>query len=620
MVDDEREAGRLGGLVGDVRSGVGGAVAPGREARAAATEGFFTSHPQPVVVFDPRTLELLAVNPACSLVFGFRPDSLSGLRILDLHPGEARGALRERYSVAVPPYVVDSLGAVAGSNGGAGGTGVRLSGKSGEFDGVVNVFETVFAGRQARLALVNDVTQHARSESDLNERLALAQKVQYLAHNDPVTDLPNRERFETLLLDALSAARGANLKVAVLYLELHGFRLIHDGISQAAADDMLRAAARRLRTVTHGAHVARFGTDEFAIVTRPLSDTVEATNIAQRVVATLVEPLNLDGKTVTFRPRVGVAVYPDHADKPGDLLKAASQAKFRAKAARGPSFAVFRPGMRVQAVERLTFEGERRDARGSGQLTLYYQPRLRLSDAQLVGVEALVRWRHPDRGLLSPDSFVPLAEEAGLIGTLGREVLEMATSQLRLWQDGGFSVPRVAVNLSPLEMRSGGLIEQVRWALNKARMPAERLELEVTETAALIDRHRGSEVLAALRAMGVTVTLDDFGTGYASLTHLRELPVDAIKLDRGFLEQQGKPLTQGADLAILKAVAALGRALGVSVTAEGVETEAQLLQVVEAGCDSVQGFLVSRPVAPAFVQDAARKASGVLDALRVGRR
>jgi len=608
MGDDEREAGRHGDVDG------------GRDVRAAATEGFFRSHPHTVVVFDPRTLELLAVNPAGCRVFGLTAEALSGLRILDLHPGETRAALRARYAAAVPPYVVDDPGARGSERGGPDRAGVRLAGTAGEFEAVVSVFETVFDGRPARLALVDDVTQHERSESDLNERLALAQKVKYLAHNDPVTDLPNRERFETLLLDAMSAARGANLKVAVLYLELHGFRLIHDGISQEAADDLLRAAARRLRTVAHGAHVARFGTDEFAIVTRPLSDTVEATNIAQRVVATLVEPLNLDGRTVTFRPRVGVAVYPDHADKPGDLMKAASQAKFRAKASRGPSFAVFRPGMRVRAQERLSLEGELRDALGSGQLTLYYQPRLRLTDAKLVGVEALIRWRHPERGLLSPDSFVPLAEEAGLVGTLGREVLDMAATQLRLWQDGGFSVPRVAVNLSPLELRSGGLIDQVRWALNKARLPAERLELEVTETAALIDRHRGSEVLAALRALGVTVTLDDFGTGYASLTHLRELPVDAIKLDRGFLEQQGKPLSSEADLAILKAVAALGRALGVSVTAEGVETAAQLKQVVEAGCDSVQGFLLSQPVAPAFVQDAARKASSVLDSFRVGRR
>ena len=608
MRDDEREAGRGGGVDG------------GRDARAAATEGFFTSHPQPIVVFDPRTLELLAVNGAGCRTFGIAGDALSGLRVLDLHPGEARTLVRARYQSAVPPFVIDTLAAPGEDGSRSGPAGVRLTGTNGEFDGVINVFETVFDGKPARLALVNDVTQHERSESDLNERLALAQKVQYLAHNDPVTDLPNRERFETLLLDALSAARGANLKVAVLYLELHGFRLIHDGISQEAADDMLRAAARRLRTVAHGAQVARFGTDEFAIVTRPLSDTVEATNIAQRVVATLVEPLTLDGKTVTFRPRVGVAVYPDHADKPGDLMKAASQAKFRAKASRGPSFAVFRPGMRVRAQERLSLEGELRDALGSGQLTLYYQPRLRLADAKLVGVEALVRWRHPERGLLSPDSFVPLAEETGLIGTLGREVLDMATTQLRMWQDGGFTVPRVAVNLSPIELRSGGLIDQARWALNKARLPAERLELEVTETAALIDRHRGSEVLAAMRAMGVVVTLDDFGTGYASLTHLRELPVDSIKLDRGFLEQQGNPLAPGADLAILKAVAALGRALGVSVTAEGVETEAQLKQVVEAGCDSVQGFLVSQPVAPAFVQDAVRKASTVLDRFRVGRR
>lgn len=608
MGDDERDNGRTG-LDGDAPA-----------TRAAATEAFFSTHPQPAVVFDPRTLELLAINAAAAARFGIAADALSGLNVLELHHPDTRASLRAQYVTGTPPFAVRRLAADNTVISDVGRTGARLVARGGEFSAIVNVFETVYDGRPARLALINDVTQHDRAEAELNERRALEQKVSYLSHNDPVTDLPNRERFETLLLDALSRAKAANAKVAVLYLELHGFRLIHDGISQDAADDMLRAAARRLRTVSHGAQVARFGTDEFAIVTRPLSDTVEATNIAQRVVATLVEPLTLESRTVTFRPRVGVAVFPDHAQTPGEIMKAASQAKFRAKASRGPAFAVFRPGMQARAKERLDLEGELRDALGAGQLTLYFQPRLRLSDARLVGVEALVRWRHPHRGLLSPDSFIPLAEETGLIGALGKEVLDLATTQVRLWQDGGFSVPRVAVNLSPLELRSGGLIDQVRWALNKARLPADRLELEVTETAALVDKHRGSEVLAALRAMGVAVTLDDFGTGYASLTHLRELPVDGIKLDRGFLEHSGRPAALGADAAILRAVAALGRALGVTVTAEGVETEAQLTQVIEAGCDTVQGFLVSQPVAPAFVQDAVRKASTVLDRFRVGRR
>ena len=382
-------------------------------------------------------------------------------------------------------------------------------GREGEFEAAVSVFELTYAGRPARLAIVADLSARLKVEAESDQRRVLEQRADYLTYNDPVTDLPNRQRFEALLLDAMADARASGTRVAVLYLELHGFRLIHDAISQDAADDMLRLAARRLKTISHGSTVARFGTDEFAILTRPLHSAIEATDIAQRVVGVLVEPLTLEGRSVTFRPRVGVAVFPDHADKPGDLMKAASQAKFRAKASRGPAFAVFRPAMRVRAAERLALEGELRRALGAGQLVIYYQPRLDLRDASLAGVEALVRWRHPERGLLSPDSFVPLAEETGLIGALGQEVLERALEQLRLWQEGGFVVPRVAVNLSPLELRGGGLVDRVKTALNRARLPANRLELEVTETAALVDRNRGSELLAELRSVGVTIALDD---------------------------------------------------------------------------------------------------------------
>ncbi len=578
---------------------------PGR-----ATEAFFRTHPQAVVVYDPATLELLAVNPRAASVFGLPAGPATGRTLMDLHAGEPPAAVARDYATAQTPFLAALNGAPT----------IMLRGASGEFEAVVSVFELVYGGRLARMAICAELAGRRPADSYEEERKALQQRVEYLANHDPVTDLPNRQRFETLLLDALAAARAARLKVAVLYLELHGFRLIHDAVSQDAADDMLRLAARRLKAVAQGSTVARFGTDEFAIVTRPLQDTVDATDIAQRVVSGLVEPVVLEGRSVTFRPRVGVAVFPDHAETPGALMKAASQAKYRAKAARGPSFAVFRPAMQVRVQERLELEDELRQALGKDQLTLYYQPRVDLRTGRLAGAEALVRWRHPERGLMSPDSFVPLAEETGQIVSLGREVLDLALAQVNRWDEAGFKVPRVAVNVSPLQLRGGGLLEDVRDALQRAGLTASRLELEVTETAALADRRRGSDVLAELRRVGVKVTLDDFGTGYASLAHLHELPVDAIKLDRAFLEQAPGYAGQGSELAILKAVAALGKAIGVEVTAEGVETEEQLHQVIEAGCDSVQGFLVCQPVAPALVQDAARRGLAVLERARASRR
>lgn len=472
-----------------------------------------------------------------------------------------------------------------------------------------------------------EVRRFIKVAEDVTATHALSERVDYLAHYDPVTDLPNRTAFERQLLPALAAARAADRKLAVLYLELNGYRLVHDSLGQDAGDDMLRAVARRLRGLGDGAVAARFGGDEFAVLTRTFEDAVEATGIAQRVVGALVEPLTLAGRPVALRPRVGVAVFPDHAERPADLMKAASQAKFRAKSARGPSYAFFRPAMEARARERLALESDLRAALGSGQLVLHYQPRIQLYDGRLAGVEALVRWQHPERGLLGPNAFVPLAEETGMIVDLGREVLQQACVQLRRWQDAGWTVPRVGVNLSTVELRAGGgLVEQVRAALSEARLAPQRLELEVTETAALVDG-RGAEVLTELRSIGVLVTLDDFGTGYASLAHLRELPIDALKLDQRFLERIGRDdgaaaqppphpdhppkntaeRRAGVDVAILRAVATLGRALGVPITAEGVETPEQLIQVRDAGCDAAQGFLLSRPE-PA---DALAKAVGV---------
>src|SRR5690606_25962249 len=404
-------------------------------------------------------------------------------------------SVRRDYMAAQTPFLANMNGAAT----------VRVRGVRGEFEAVVSVFELVCGGKTARMAICAELGARRADDAFYEERKALEQRVDYLANNGPVTDLPNRQRFETLLLDAMAAAKSAQHKVAVLYLELHGFRLIHDAVSQDAADDMLRLAARRLKSVAQGSTVARFGTDEFAIITRPLHDTVDATNIAQRVVGGLVEPVVLEGRSVTFRPRVGVAVFPDHAATPGALLKAASQAKYRAKAARGPSFAVFRPAMQVRVQERLELEDELRQAFGTGQLVIYYQPRVDLRSGRLVGVEALVRWRHPERGLLSPDSFVPLAEETGQIVALGQEVLGLALDQVVRWQQAGFTVPRVAVNVSPLQLRGGGFYEDVRKALQRSGLEGGRLEVEVTETAALADRRRGSDVLAELRRLGVRV-------------------------------------------------------------------------------------------------------------------
>ncbi len=442
------------------------------------------------------------------------------------------------------------------------------------------------------------VLQYLKVAEDISEHKAMSAQLEYLTSHDALTDLPNRSAFQDRLERAVRECAADGRRTAVLMLDLQGFQLLNDSLGRESADELLRVAARRLPSaVGHGATVARLGRDEFGIVSGPIGQAVEATRVAERVLAALDEPVELDGRTTVLRPRIGIAVYPDHATRPTDLMKDASLALSRARASGGPSFAYFTPAMDVRARERFVLEGELRQALAEGALEVYYQPVVSLASGRATAVEALVRWRHPTRGLLSPEAFVPLAEETGHIRALGRTVLERACDQMRRWLNAGLPLTHVAVNLSPLQLRSPGLLEEVREVLRASGLEPRCLEFEVTETAAMLDHDRGAEVLAELRALGARVTLDDFGTGYASLAYLRDLSFDALKIDRAFVQRLG-PGARPADDAILAAVVALGRGLDVRVVAEGVETSEQMRAVSAAGVDAVQGFLLARP-APA---------------------
>jgi len=442
------------------------------------------------------------------------------------------------------------------------------------------------------------VRQYLKVAEDITERRVMSAQLEYLASHDALTDLLNRSGFEERLVTALADRRADGRRVAVLELDLQGFQLLKDSLGTEAGDELLRTAARRLRVALgdEGA-VARLTRDEFAVVTGPLEQAVDATEVAAGVLGALEEPVEIEGRAASLRPRVGVAVFPDHAERPADLLKHASLALSRARSRGGAAYAFFTPAMDVRARERFALEGELRTALGSEQIVLHYQPLFSLGRGRAVALEALVRWQHPSRGLLAPDAFIPLAEETGMIRELGRQVMTGACRQLRAWLDAGVPVERVSVNLSPVQLRATGLVDEVRETLRTARVPAERFELEITETAAMLEPRRSAEALEELRAMGVRVTLDDFGTGYASLAYLRDLPFDAIKLDRSFVTRLGQG-DGNTDEGIVAAVVSLGRSLGATVIAEGVETEAQLRSLERVGCDAVQGFLLSRPLPP----------------------
>lgn len=468
---------------------------------------------------------------------------------------------------------------------------------------------------RAQISAVTDadgrVLQYLKVADDISEQKAMTAQLAYLTHHDALTDLPNRSAFHDRLEHAVHERAQDGRRAAVLVLDLEGYQLLSDSLGRDSADELLRVAARRLSAAAgHGASVARLARDEFGIVSGPMGQAVEATRVAERVLAALEDPVEVDGRTAVLRPRIGIAVYPDHATRPAELIKDASLALSRARARGGPSFAYFAPAMDVRARERVALEGELRAALADGALRVAYQPVVPLRGGGSVALEALVRWPHPQRGVLRPEAFVPLAEETGLIRALGRTVLERAARQMRRWREDGVPVDRVAVNLSPMQLRTPGLVEEVREVLRASSLEPARLELEVTETAAVLDHDRGAEVLANLRGLGVRVALDDFGTGYASLATLRELSFDAIKLDRSFVQRLGEH-ARAADEAILAAVVALGAGLEARVVAEGVETEAQLAAVRAAGVDAVQGFLIAEALPPEEVASAVARLTSV---------
>ena len=388
----------------------------------------------------------------------------------------------------------------------------------------------------------------------------------------------------------LAQVRRHGTMLAVLCLDLDRFKQVNDTLGHPAGDALLRAVAGRLAGCLRDCDtVARLGGDEFAVIQAPLGRAEDAATLAQRIVKTLSEPYDLSGHNVMIGASVGIALAPaDTAD--GDLiLNMADMALYRAKADGRGVFRMFEPGMDTRMQARRVLESDLRRAVQAQEFEVHYQPLVDLPSGRVSALEALVRWRHPGRGLVRPDDFIPFAEETGLIGPIGAWVLHQACADAAGWP----AEVRIAVNVSAAQFKGPGLIETVLDALAASGLPPERLELEITETALLADADATLAALRKLRAKGVRIAMDDFATGYSSLGYLRSFPFDKIKIDRCFI----RDIETSADCkAIVRAVAGLGSNLGITTTAEGVETAAQLDQLRAEGCDQVQGFLFSRPV------------------------
>lgn len=433
---------------------------------------------------------------------------------------------------------------------------------------------------------------HAHSLQQVNERL------QHQATHDPLTGLPNRQLFFERLNSALSDASGSPF--AVMVVDLDRFKLINDSLGHGAGDELLREVAQRLTAaLRQGDTVARMGGDEFFILASGVAGAAEAARVAAKIIEALRAPLRLRNLEVRSSPSIGISLCPRDGNVPSGLVARADEAMYSAKRRGGNTFECFAAEMSTFARERLQLENDLRRALSLRQFELHYQPRVDVESGRISSVEALIRWRHPGKGYVPPQNFIPIAEETGLILPIGEWVLREACRQARLWQQSGLPL-RIAVNLSAVQFRQADLTRVIHDALAAHHLPARMLELELTESAVMSNAESSVAILEQLSQMGVVVAVDDFGTGYSNMSYLLRFPIDRLKVDASFV----RGMTQDPNsMLIVKAIIALAHSLKMKVIAEGVETLAHLEQLRSLGCDQCQGFLFGRP-APARVIEA----------------
>jgi diguanylate cyclase (GGDEF)-like protein len=433
---------------------------------------------------------------------------------------------------------------------------------------------------------------------DVTDRRNAELRIAHMAEHDGLTDLPNRLLFKRKLAEGI-AHMGQGQKLALLCLDLNGFKTVNDMFGHPAGDELLRQVGQRLSRCIQAEGKAedsagRFGGDEFAILQTGCEQPEAATALAAQVLESLSQPFDLGGQQAVVSASIGIAISPDDGGDPDQLLMCADMAMYGAKGEGRGAYRFFEPEMDRRVKSRRRLEADLRAALNQGQFQVFYQPIVSLPDNEISGFEALLRWRHPERGMVAPAEFIPVAEETGLIVPLGGWVLRQACADAAQWPRG----LRVAVNLSPLQFRSADLIQSVFQAVGSARLDPGRLELEITETVLLLDNPAILATLHRLRDCGVRIAMDDFGTGYSSLSYLRSFPFDRIKIDKGFIRE----LAERDDaLAIVAAVTTLAASLGMDTTAEGVETSEQLASLRKLGCSEAQGYLFSVAVPAADI-------------------
>jgi diguanylate cyclase (GGDEF)-like protein/PAS domain S-box-containing protein len=512
----------------------------------------FEENPLPMWVVDAKTHRLIAVNGAMCRHYGYSRQDLLAM-------SEHQLAHAEQQATAERDCELHRT---------ADGEVIEV---------VIESRPLVYDGRPAHVCVGFDVTERNRAQ----------QRVSYLAGHDALTELPNRAALGQHLSAAIERAEVADGAFAVLCIDLDHFKAINDRFGHAVGDAVLREAARRLQDVSQGSYVARVGGDEFIgiIDEAPLPATAEL--LATRMRAQFEQPIEVDGHALKIDLCIGVALYPRDAGDSVALLANADAALYRAKHEGRGAVRLFTSAMDQQLRDRRELEHDLQAAVERGELYLEYQPQQH-RDGTLMGYEALVRWRHPVRGIIPPGEFIPIAERSGSIAQIDDWVLMAACREAASWDQP----MRVAVNVSAAQFRRENLDRQVRRSLRDSGLPAARLELEITEGVLIEDMPRAKRTMQSLKALGILIALDDFGTGYSSLSYLEAFPLDRIKIDRSFVASLGQ---SDRSLAIVRAVIGLAHGLGVPVLAEGIETEEQMSLLMQEGCDEMQGYLIGRP-------------------------
>lgn len=453
-------------------------------------------------------------------------------------------------------------------------------------------------GEQLRMTIVRD----------LRDRLEAQARIHHLAHHDTLTGLPNRAAFIGRATTLLAQARQVGQGVALLFIDLDHFKRVNDSLGHPAGDRLLQTVAERIiATVREADLVARFGGDEFVLLLAGAASASAVAEVAGKLLAAVGAPLEVPGAWISVTPSIGVAMFPEHGDSAAELIKHADTAMYQAKARGRAAFHFFHPALAQRAQAELAMESRLAQAVRDREFVLHYQPQLRVTDGALIGVEALVRWLHPERGLIGPDDFIRIAEARRLILPIGQWVLDTALAQAVQWHRSGVAAVPMAVNLSALQFQAHGFVATIERALADAGATGPMLELELTERMLMDDLDAVRGVLSTLRAMGVRIAVDDFGTGYTSLQHLKSLPLDRLKIDRSFVEDL--PGDAGS-AAIANAIIQMGLGLKLEVVAEGVETAAQRAHLLAQGCHAQQGLLDCAPMPVAAFEAWLRRRPG----------